>query len=65
MKSSEWVVSVICLIIGVVLFAADFTKFVLSTGNTDVNIYPAPFFMFVAGFWASETLSKIKLLINQ
>ncbi len=60
MKSSKWVVSVICLIIGVVLFVADFTKFVFSIGKIDVSIYPAAFFTLVGVTLGIRTLLKNK-----
>jgi hypothetical protein len=60
MKGSRWVVSVICLIIGVVLFAVDFTKFVFPIGKAVVNIYPAAFFMLVGGILGIRNLLKNK-----
>ena len=60
MKSSKWIVSVTCLIIGVVLFAADFTKFVFSIGKADVNIYPAAFFTLACGILGIRNLLKNK-----
>ena len=60
MKSSKWIVSVICLIIGVVLFAVDFTKFVFPIGKADVNIYPAAFFTLAGGVLTIRNLLKNK-----
>ena len=60
MKGSRWVVSVICLIIGLVLFAVDFTKFIFPIGKINVNIYPAAFFTLAGGVLAIRNLLKNK-----
>ena len=60
MKGSRWIVSVICLIIGAVLFAVDFAKFAFSIGKIDVNIYPAAFFTLAGGILGIRNLLKNK-----
>ena len=60
MKGSRWIVSVICLIIGVILFAAGFTKFVFPIRKTLVNIYPAAFFTLAGGILGIRNLLKNK-----
>jgi len=60
MKSSRWIVSVICLIIGALLFAVDFTKYVFPIGKTYVNIYPAAFFTLTGGILGIRNLLKNK-----
>ena len=49
-----------CLIIGVVLFVVDFTKFIFPIGKINVNIYPAAFFTLVGGVLCIRNLLKNK-----
>jgi hypothetical protein len=60
MKNSRWIVSAICLIIGVVLFVIDFTKFIFPIGKLNVSIYPAAFFTLVGGILGIRNLLKNK-----
>jgi len=60
MKNSGWIVSAISLIIGVVLFIIDFTKFIFPIGKINVNIYPAAFFTLAGGILGIRNLLKNK-----